>query len=110
MFRTISNNDYMMMMMMMITQRRVEYALQDNIYVYICIYDVCVLGVPRPEHATVFTSILSGWWGPSGYLYSRPLPPTNCPTRCPFHASARGLVAGREGCRAGETEGEETHE
>ena len=34
----------------------------------------------------MFTSILSGWWGPSGYLYSRPLSPTNCPTRFPLHA------------------------
>lgn len=65
---------------------------------------MCVLGVPRPASDTVFTSILSGWWGPSGYLYSRPLSPTNCPTAVPS-TPARGLAAGSGASGGGDGRG-----
>lgn len=49
---------------------------------------VCVcmrsLGVPRIAYTAVFTTVLSPWWGPTGYLYSLPIPPTNCPITVPL--------------------------
>ena len=63
-----------------------KYALQDTMYDWCACVCVCMrsLGVPRIAYTAVFTTVLSPWWGPTGYLYSLPIPPTNCPITVPL--------------------------
>lgn len=90
-----------------------KYALQDTMYDWCACVCVCMrsLGVPRIAYTAVFTTVLSPWWGPTGYLYS-----TDPSHQLSHHGAPSVQSVGSwrgKGCRPRgqrERKGGETHE